>query len=384
MGYNVLRSLAKKNIQVVAGDSSGLSMCRASRLKQRFFKYRSFYHQPESFIEDVLKVAGELDQPVYIPTHEETFVAAKYAERLTANGVQFAISDYSVLRQLHKKTLLHDSCVQLEVPTPRIEIVDDEADFLEKVKQFEIPVVLKADQTNSAKGVYYLTDPTSLLTTYRQARKEIVGTLFLQELVTGHGYGVSVLMNRGRCRARFTHKRLREKTFSGGTSTARVSTRNQQLEDAAVKLLSGVGFHGVAMVEFKYDEVTDNFWIIDVNPRFWGSLALPIACGVNFPYLLYQMITQGDVDPVTEYEQGVVARWVLGDLLSLASEISSRRRIVDPMRKYWRQPSGYRDDFFWDDPMPFVMQSAYYLSKFISSGGDMNPKEDALIDLDRL
>ena len=33
--------------------------------------------------------------------------------------------------------------------------------------------------------------------------------------------------------------------------------------------------------------------LIEVNPRFWGSLALAIYAGIDFPYLLYKLAMEG-------------------------------------------------------------------------------------------
>ncbi len=41
------------------------------------------------------------------------------------------------------------------------------------------------------------------------------------------------------------------------------------------------------MVEFKLDPRDNTPKLMEINPRFWGSLALAIESGVNFPYLLY-------------------------------------------------------------------------------------------------
>ncbi len=45
--------------------------------------------------------------------------------------------------------------------------------------------------------------------------------------------------------ASFTHRRLREKTRTGGTSTLRMSAVNPDLECAAHTLLDALGWHGL-------------------------------------------------------------------------------------------------------------------------------------------
>jgi predicted ATP-grasp superfamily ATP-dependent carboligase len=70
------------------------------------------------------------------------------------------------------------------------------------------------------------------------------------------------------------------------------------------------------MVEFRIDARDGIPKLMEINPRFWGSLQLSILAGVDFPCLLYRMMIRGDVKPALHYEEGVRCRWLLpGDIL---------------------------------------------------------------------
>src|SRR4029077_3602676 len=56
----------------------------------------------------------------------------------------------------------------------------------------------------------------------------------------------------------------------------------------AEELLTALHWHGVAMVEFKMD-ANGRYWLMEINPRLWGSLALSVDTGVNFPLGLLQV-----------------------------------------------------------------------------------------------
>jgi hypothetical protein len=159
-----------------------------------------------------------------------------------------------------------------------------------------------------------------------------------------------MLFRHGTLRAKFTHKRLKEKTATGGISTLRVGVINSTLEEYARRLLESVGFHGVAMVEFKHDEQSGKSWLLEVNPRFWGSLALAIQSGVDFPHLLYRLATEGDISPVTHYRTGHVVRWILGDVGAALGQWSHQGG--SPGGAAPPPAQGY-DDFYWDEPLLF-------------------------------
>jgi predicted ATP-grasp superfamily ATP-dependent carboligase len=189
-----------------------------------------------------------------------------------------------------------------------------------------------------------------------------------------------MLFNSGKIRAKFTHRRLRERRLTGGMSTLRTGVVNPAIEEHAQRLLESVRFHGVAMVEFKFDEQTKKGWLLEVNPRFWGSLALAIQSGVDFPYLLYIIATEGDVLPVMEYRPGVTVRWLLGDLQAKVQQLRCPRSRSSILRMDVRA-NGY-DDLYWDDPLPFLSEGILSAWKHFKTAGSEAEQTD--ISLDRL
>jgi len=47
------------------------------------------------------------------------------------------------------------------------------------------------------------------------------------------------------------------------------------------------------MVEFKHSRRTGAWALMEINSRFWGSLPLSLAAGVDFPRYLYEMVCEG-------------------------------------------------------------------------------------------
>jgi len=388
VAYNILRSLSLKGVKVAVGDISSKTMSKSSKYCACPFTYPSFYKNPKDFIESLKSTFYILKPNVYIPVHEEIFVVAKYIHEFKDIGVKIPICDFQLLKSVHKKDSLAKIAKSLSISMPQTFKPKDLSDL--KSIWNEIgnrgKVVIKLLNTNSAKGVFYSTSYDNLIKIYTDLIKENNLKLeeypIVQEFVNGDGYGVSLLFNKGKMRARFTHKRLREKIATGGTSTRRVSVKNPIIEEYAEYLLTSLNWHGVAMVEFKYNVNEKKGWLIEVNPRFWGSLALPIKAGVDFPYLLYRMAVDGDIEPVTHYQEGVVVRWILGDILATLSHMKAKRSIK-PIFDFFSFKGETYDDLYKDDLMPFVTECFYYLSKFVKTGSS-NPTEGALLDVDKI
>jgi predicted ATP-grasp superfamily ATP-dependent carboligase len=88
------------------------------------------------------------------------------------------------------------------------------------------------------------------------------------------------------------------------------------VRDAALAMLQALGWHGVAMVEFRVRaDGTPVF--LEVNGRFWNSLALAVNAGVDFPRLVACLAEDGDVQMTDSYQVGLRTRWLLGDVRHL-------------------------------------------------------------------
>lgn len=140
------------------------------------------------------------------------------------------------------------------------------------------------------------------------------GPLLLQQRVppAGAALGVSLLYDDGgRARAAFAHRRLREYPVTGGPSTQRVSIPLDGLGEQSRQLLEGLSWSGVAMVEWKVDPDSGRPLLLEINPRFWGSLALAVRAGVDFPAWYADAALGRPLPSVPpDYPAGVLTRWM--------------------------------------------------------------------------
>ena len=78
------------------------------------------------------------------------------------------------------------------------------------------------------------------------------------------------------------------------------------------RLLAELHWTGVAMVEFRRAPTGPAF-LMEMNPRLWGSLQLAIDAGVDFPSLLVAL-HRGAPIPAAQARLGTRTRWLLGDV----------------------------------------------------------------------
>jgi predicted ATP-grasp superfamily ATP-dependent carboligase len=236
------------------------------------------------------------------------------------------------------------------------------------------PVVLKPCQSRRWLGDRWLATTVHVAHSAAELQRLLQEKIYfsahpfmLQEFIPGHGAGLFALYDNGRPVTFFAHRRLREKPPRGGVSVLSESVPlDPRLQEAAIKLLDAVRWHGVAMIEFRVTPAGEPY-LMEVNTRFWGSLQLAIDAGVDFPALLLRICTGEAIQPVSGYRSGRRLRWLLGDVDSLY--LMLRDRAFSPREKLRRlldfatpHPTRTRHEVNrWDDPAPAWHELKTYL-----------------------
>lgn len=363
VSYNVLRRLAKSGLRVAFGVDKYSGMGVYSNLIQHNFTYTAYNDSEDKFIIDVVNFIKKNNVNVYIPTGEEIIIVAKHIDKFKDLNTRIPISHYTTLSKLHYKSESYHLAKSLNIPIPATIIPNSFKDIKNFGDTVGYPLVFKNFFSTSAKGVFYLVEERLHETIDELLYKQNLnfGKFLIQQFVHGEGYGVSMLLNKGKVIASFTHKRLREKKNTGGPSTLRVSTKNDVLEKYANILLTSQNFTGIAMVEFRFNEEKQQSWFIEVNPRFWGSVGLAINSGVDFPNMLYDLAIGKEIKFNGNYSLGIKYKWLLGDIYVNCKNFIKTFKFTH-IKNIFEKVDGY-DDFYSDDKLPFFMLIYLYVKR---------------------
>ena len=73
------------------------------------------------------------------------------------------------------------------------------------------------------------------------------------------------------------------------------------------------------MVEFKRPCHGGSPVLMEINARPWGSISLPITCGIDYPRLWVDWLLTGKLPPEKiEYKKGITCRRLVSELTHLA------------------------------------------------------------------
>ena len=94
-------------------------------------------------------------------------------------------------------------------------------------------------------------------------------------------------------------------------------------------VLDALGWHGVAMVELKRHTADGRDYLMEVNPKLWGSLDLAIAAGADFPLDLVRIASGEELPELPSPDGPLRLCWPLGnDLRHLAARPGAWRAIL--------------------------------------------------------
>lgn len=365
-----VRSLASAGHRVLVGESASWSKAGWSRWCSRSFRYSSPHQDSAAFVACIVEIAGTQPGTLVLPMSEATTLPlSANRDRVFAAGGRMVLPAHSdVVRACDKDETLRIA-TSLGIAVPKTILISNPEEASQARNVIPFPVVLKPRSSEELRscGVVrtggkplYASNLREFDAQYKTMSCNCSGVL-VQEFVDGEGAGYFALMHHGELRAEFAHRRIRDLRPTGSGSVVRVSVEpDPAIRQASLAILKALNWHGVAMVEFRRQEKKPPVFM-EVNGRFWHSLALACFAGVDFPALLARMAEDGDVKPSNHLRTGVRCRWFLGDLRHLvdvwrgaptgyARAYPGRLRtlvdVLTPVR------GTFHDLFQWRDPLP--------------------------------
>jgi predicted ATP-grasp superfamily ATP-dependent carboligase len=362
----VCQALGRRGIEVVAGGTTRLSPAFYSRYCDQSVVYPCPVRAPDDFVEFMLDYLQRNHQDVLLPTDDATLALVAAHRDDFERVTHVPIPDSEQLAHGLDKAPVMCVAARLGIPHPRTLLPENEAQVQSLAETLRPPFVIKPRKSSGGRGIVYVTPSDDLSERWHEVHQTFPLPMLQECVPNGRKFDVGLLIDqRGKCVASFVQEELRHFPIRDGLSTMQISVRRPDLVERAVRLLEAIGWYGLAEVEFMEDPRTGEVLLLEVNPRFWASIQLAVACGVDFPYLLYRLARGKRIDEVHAYDVGQRCRWVLpGDLLHFMA--NSDRLRMDPSFFDFNAPDTIYDGIYADDlgaTAGVVASTAHYLFK---------------------
>ncbi len=280
-----------------------------------------------------------------------------------------AIPDYPQILLAHNKDQWKIIADELKIPVPRTYELDNLVNCPDIIPKLPFPLLIKPKQGGGGWGIRQIDTLAEFEEFWASGRHEGLpwGRFLVQEKIEGETHCVAMVFCKGVLKGKVAYKQIREYPAFGGQATCRVSLESELAEGYFQKLMEHLKWHGVCQADFVVDKETQTPYLIDINPRFWGSLAQGLASGVDFPKLIYQIAMNGDVQPAESFRKGVVTRWLGGELRGFPVYFKQAEKKIPFLIDFLslHNKTALWDDFCLRDPLPFLAWGADSLYRLI-------------------
>ena len=380
----VVRSLGRRGLEVHAAPSDFATAALKSRYIAATHRLPAYRLSPEGWVEAVRALARRERIDWIVPTSDKSlFMLLRHADglgrerlALPSEGAAEIFTDKAATRRL---AFAHG------VPVcPGRPLVPGEA-AAGLIDAFGLPLVLKPAQSSDPADVAGKR-PARILrgeAALEAALAEgLEGDWVVESFFAGTGVGVSVLASEGEILAAIQHRRLQEENETG-PSTRRITEKpTARLLAWTRDLVRATGLTGVALFEYRWNPGEDSYVLLEVNPRFWGSLPLAVEAGADFPAMLHDLHLGGVPARRFDYAAGRTKADLWGEYCRLRDEVEGAGsltlrcvRAVAAIAQLVRlaRPSAF-DSWAQDDPAPFYAERRGLLQRLGEAAAKRVPR----------
>jgi D-aspartate ligase len=373
-GLSIARSLGRRGVPVWIVCTPDAKLASYSRYVKKTLPWPTGDCESQAvYLLDLAK-RFQLNKWVLFPTSDESAALLSKFRNVLSQRFRVSTPAWEVLHWAFDKRLSYRLAAEEKVDYPTTIYPTDEADPAMLACRF--PAILKPATHSvasrfTAEKAWPVADRAELIKRYREARGQIPPELILvQELIPGNGeaqFSYVALCCDGIPIASFTARRTRQYPIDFGYSSSFVETLDvPEIVAPSRRLLAAIRYTGLVEIEYKFDARDGRYKLLDINPRLWTWAPLGARAGVDFPYLLWQMMTG---EPVSHSEARMGVHWVRLST-DIPAALHSISRGTLSFKLYLRSLRGPIEFALMaaDDPLPGLLELPLFFYKHIYNG----------------
>ena len=210
---------------------------------------------------------------------------------LTERGIVTVLPEASAF-QRRTKQHLSDLCRECDVKTPQTEVAHDVSSALASAKEIGFPVFVKGPYYDA----YQVFGSGDLMARAQTLLAEWGGPLLVQEALNGVEYNMLAVGDGqggvlASCTVRKTVLSSKGKGYGG------VTVNDPVLDEQCSRLIRELRWKGPLELEFLRDRTSDDYYLLEINPRFPAWADVPASLGFNLAEIVVRQ-AMGEPDQV--------------------------------------------------------------------------------------
>lgn len=362
MGLGVIRALGIMGVPVIAVYYDDSDMGYVSKYVEESIYAPHPEKFKDQFVDLLIENASRFDGSLLIPADDATLVTVSRQKSRLERYYTVACTEWEVTKKFIDKKHTYALADAIGVPAPRTMVPQSIEDVERYHQMIQYPCLVKPSQGHRYFDLFRqkmvrVDNLDQLLAAFEQAAHFGLEVMF-QELIPGddsHGVNYNSYFWDGVPLVEFTAQQVRNAPPEFGSPRVVVSKHIPEVIEPGRKILQAMGFYGYSCTEFKKDPRDGVYKLMEVNGRHNRSLLLAVHCGMNFPWLQYRHLVQGELPSVHGYRTGVfwidLTRDVSHSIMYRGKEKGKEISYVQPYLK----PHIFAI-FDLTDPRPFIQR----------------------------
>ncbi|WP_299226537.1 ATP-grasp domain-containing protein [uncultured Psychroserpens sp.] len=270
------------------------------RTATKFSRYTSYYKYYKrdtdtDWLHLIINEVKAQQISVIIPIAEneiQFFIRHKHLLPATVKIIPLPfLKSFETATNKHKLSLFLD---EYDIPHPKFFYAKSATTINESLSLLQFPILLKPLSEKGGDGIVKFDDRSALdnyLNTFSSSDE-----LFIQEYILGYDIDCSVLCLDGEVLTYTIQKGNLKGHSIFAPQLSFEFIENDEVIKVVKQLMKQLNWSGVAHIDMRYDSQANNYKVIEVNARFWGSLEGSKYAGVNFPDLAIQLTINNKIE----------------------------------------------------------------------------------------
>lgn len=328
-GLGVIRGLGKEGIEAYGIDEEN-AIAFYSKYCKRKYVFPNPAAYPLECLNQFIKLGESLNDKAFLMPTSDTYIdfLSKFRTELS-HYFLFNIPEAKILDNMLDKRKQCKIAMDLGIPVPKT-ISPESMDDLEK-EDISYPAIIKGAYSKKWSSVFkrngfVAVNYDELLKHFKLTQDKNVEVI-IQEMIIGpnkNHFTFHAYYSKEREPLEISaFQRLRQYPIDMGDGTYIVTKNIPELVTLGRRFLEGMGYTGIANIQFKYDDRDNQYKLIELNPRIGMANILHTCAGVNTAYNNYLECIGEKVTPALTIKENVSWMNLPGDIKSF---LANRKR----------------------------------------------------------
>jgi D-aspartate ligase len=296
LGLQLARILWQRGVPTIGVAVDPNSHYCRTRAATRIVHAKDMERDPNQFFKDLN--AEYTTRPVVIPCMDEFVFWLNDNRDIVEAHADFLLPTSESLELLADKSRFYRYCIEQDLPIPATRFITSSEELDAAAREMHFPLVIKPPRRSEAWmkatdgfKVLRADDPAALL----DCAPELLGVtdeLILQTWVEGgdecmHSLYVCLDRESRPAVSSIVGRKLRQWPPDIGVGSLSIEVREDEIVEIGLRILQKFAYVGSGTVQFKRDERSGAFFIIEVNARFGLGSPLLEASGIAATHCHY-------------------------------------------------------------------------------------------------